>query len=281
MVPTWPSFYARVQTPAISNSRRAALGLGHILHFPSLSTSGTMQIWPAIDLLGGKCVRLQQGDYQRETVFSDDPTTMATRWKEAGTKYLHLVDLDGAKDGSQVNGDVIRRIVQETGLICQVGGGVRDEATIARLLELGLHRVIVGTRALRDPDWFTQMADRYAGQLVLGIDARDGKVATDGWLETSTTPAVDLARQIAKKTSQVAAIVYTDIARDGMLSGPNFEQLAEMQAATDVPVVASGGVTTLSDIEKLAAMPTHAAIIGRALYDGHLDLQEVLQRCPQ
>ena len=182
-----------------------------------------MQIWPAIDLLDGKCVRLQQGDYNRETVFADDPTTVARRWKDAGTRYLHLVDLDGAKDGSQVNSDVIQRIVKETGLVCQVGGGVRSQETIQSLLDLGLNRVIVGTRALREPEWFAEMADQYPQQLVLGIDARDGMVATDGWLETSQTPAVKLARQIAAMTANVAAIVYTDIARDGMLAGPNFE----------------------------------------------------------
>lgn len=240
-----------------------------------------MQIWPAIDLLGGKCVRLQQGDYARETVFADDPTLIAARWKEAGTKYLHLVDLDGAKDGSQVNGEVIQRIVQQTGLICQVGGGVRDEATIQRLLQLGLSRVIIGTRALRDPEWFVTMADRYPDRLVLGIDARDGMVATDGWLETSQTPAIELAKTVADRTQNVAAIVYTDIARDGMLSGPNFGQLAEMRNATRIPVVASGGVTTLQDVEQLAEDGTHAAIIGRAIYDGNLALTDVLELCPQ
>lgn len=240
-----------------------------------------MEIWPAIDLLGGKCVRLQQGDYNRETIFADDPSEMAEKWNAAGTKYLHLVDLDGAKDGSQVNGAVIQRIVQQTGLICQVGGGVRDEAAIKRLLSLGLNRVIVGTRALRDPEWFAEMANKYPKQLVLGIDARDGLVATDGWLETSTTPAVELAQKIAELSQSVAAIVYTDIARDGMLSGPNFEQLAEMQQATSIPVVASGGVTTIEDIERLKAMNTHAAIVGRAIYEGQLDLIKVLEICPQ
>ncbi len=240
-----------------------------------------MQIWPAIDLLGGKCVRLQQGDYNRETVFADDPSTMATKWQQAGTRYLHLVDLDGAKDGSQVNGEVIRRIVAQTGLECQVGGGVRSEETIERLLGLGLSRVIVGTRALREPQWFAEMADKYPQRLVLGIDARDGMVATHGWLETSTTSAVALARQIEGMTSHVAAIVYTDIAKDGMLAGPNFEQLAEMQQATAIPVVCSGGVTTMDDIQRLLDMQTHAAIVGRAIYDGHLDLAQVLQLCPQ
>lgn len=240
-----------------------------------------MQIWPAIDLLDGKCVRLQQGDYNRETIFADDPTLMATKWKEAGTKYLHLVDLDGAKDGSQVNGEAIRAIVQQSGLVCQVGGGVRSEETIARLLELGLARVIVGTRALKDPEWFAAMADKYPQQLVLGIDARDGMVATDGWLETSTTAAAALAKRVEQLTHNVAAIVYTDIARDGMLAGPNFEQLADMQQATAIPVVCSGGVTTMDDIERLLKMQTHAAIVGRAIYDGHLDLASVLSVCPQ
>ncbi|HAC89669.1 MAG TPA: 1-(5-phosphoribosyl)-5-[(5-phosphoribosylamino)methylideneamino]imidazole-4-carboxamide isomerase [Planctomycetaceae bacterium] len=240
-----------------------------------------MQIWPAIDLLGGKCVRLQQGDYQRETVFSDDPVRMAERWKQAGTNYLHLVDLDGAKDGSQVNAQVIERIVAQTGLVCQVGGGVRDQATIQRLLGMGVHRVIVGTRAQRQPEWFAEMAEAYPGHLVLGIDARDGYVATHGWLETSKVSAVDLARQISELTKTVAAIVYTDIAKDGMLSGPNFQQLQQMQQATTIPVVCSGGVTTLADIDQLMTINTHAAIVGRAIYEGQLDLVEVIRRCPQ
>lgn len=237
-----------------------------------------MQIWPAIDLLGGKCVRLQQGDYNRETIFADDPVTMAMKWRDAGTQYLHLVDLDGAKNGSQVNQECIRRCVQETGLICQVGGGVRDEATILRLLELGLERVIVGTRALREPQWFAEMANKYPQKLVLGIDARDGKVATDGWLETSSTTAVQLAQQIALLSNTIPAIIYTDIARDGMLTGPNFKQLAEMQQATSIPVIASGGVATIDDIVKLKAMNTFGCIVGRALYEGHVVLEDVL-RC--
>ena len=145
----------------------------------------------------------------------------------------------------------------------------------------GLRRVIVGTRALREPDWFASLADRWPGQLVLGIDARDGRVATDGWLETSETKAVDFAKSMAEQTSNVAAIVYTDIAKDGMLSGPNFEQLADMQAATSIPVVASGGVTTAEDVQQLVSMNTHAAIIGRAIYDGQIDLPQLLSDYPQ
>ena len=237
-----------------------------------------MQIWPAIDLLGGKCVRLQQGDYQRETVFAEDPVQMAHRWVEAGASCLHLVDLDGAKSGSQINQPAIRGIVAETGVPCQVGGGVRDEQTIETLLDLGLARVIIGTRALREPDWFADMSRKFPKQLVLGIDARDGMVATDGWLETSQTSAIELAQRVASMTDQIPAIVYTDIARDGMLSGPNFEQLEQMQRATAIPVIASGGVTTLEDIDRLVDMKTHACIVGRAFYEGRLDLKETLRR---
>jgi phosphoribosylformimino-5-aminoimidazole carboxamide ribotide isomerase len=236
-----------------------------------------MQIWPAIDLLGGKCVRLQQGDYQRETVFADDPVAMALQWVKAGARCLHLVDLDGAKSGSPVNQAAIRGIVAETGVPCQVGGGVRDEPTIEALLDLGVARVIIGTRALREPDWFARASVAYPKQLVLGIDARNGMVATDGWLETSQTSAVELAERVASQTHQIAALVYTDIARDGMLSGPNFEQLAQMQRATAIPVIASGGVTTLEDIQRLVDMKTHACIVGRALYEGRLDLEDTLR----
>lgn len=245
-----------------------------------------MQIWPAIDLRGGMCVRLKQGDYNRETIFSDNPAIMAAKWRDAGTRYLHLVDLDGARDGEiaergSPNTAVVEQILKETDLECQLGGGVRSEATIERWLKLGLKRVIVGTRALREPDWFVRMAEKFPKQLVLGVDARDGMVATDGWLKTSDTSAVALVQQIAAATQQVAAIVYTDIAKDGMMSGPNFQQLAEMRSATSIPVVASGGVSTLQDLEQLAAAGTHAAIIGRALYDGSLDLAEAIQHFQQ
>lgn len=237
-----------------------------------------MQIWPAIDLLGGKCVRLQQGDYLRETVFADDPVQMAHQWVNAGARCLHLVDLDGAKSGSQINQPAIRGIVAETGVPCQVGGGVRDERTIETLLDMGLARVIIGTRALREPAWFADMSHKYPKQLVLGIDARNGMVATDGWLETSQTPAIALAQKVAAMTDQIPAIVYTDIARDGMLSGPNFDQLEQMQRSTCIPIIASGGVTTLEDIDRLVSMKTHACIVGRALYEGRLNLAETLRR---
>ncbi|MCM2374131.1 1-(5-phosphoribosyl)-5-[(5-phosphoribosylamino)methylideneamino]imidazole-4-carboxamide isomerase [Aporhodopirellula aestuarii] len=237
-----------------------------------------MEIWPAIDLRHGKPVRLRQGDYDQQTTFGDDPVEFARRWQEAGADRLHLVDLDAARgDDPEANRTAVRRIVEATGLPCQMGGGVRDEATIVALIDAGVSRLVVGSRALKDPEWFTAMCDAYPGKLAAGIDARDGLVATQGWLETSSVTAIELAQTLREKTANIAAIIYTDIARDGMMQGPNFEGLAEMAAATDIPLVASGGVTTYEDVEKLVAMKMPAAIIGRSLYDGVMDLTRVLE----
>ena len=233
-----------------------------------------MQIWPAIDLLGGKCVRLEQGDYQRETVFSDDPVAMARSFQEQGAKHLHLVDLDGARDGKPTNHEIVGEIVSAVDMQCELGGGIRDQSTIERLLELGLGRLVLGTSALKRADWFREMCAEFPNRLVLGIDARDGMVATDGWLETSSTPATELADTF--RDSPLAAIVYTDIATDGMLAGPNLKAMAEMQAAVDVPVVASGGVTTAENVADLAKAGLAAAIIGRALYAGTITLPDAL-----
>ncbi|WP_372725581.1 1-(5-phosphoribosyl)-5-[(5-phosphoribosylamino)methylideneamino]imidazole-4-carboxamide isomerase [Novipirellula sp.] len=237
-----------------------------------------MEIWPAIDLRHGKPVRLKQGDYDRQTIFGDDPVEFAKRWQDAGAKRLHLVDLDAARgDDPERNRDAAKRIVEATGLPCQLGGGVRDEAAIELLLGLGLTRLVVGSQALKQPAWFASMCDRYPDQLAAGIDARDGMVATDGWLETSTTPAIELAQDLRSRTANIAAIIYTDIARDGMMSGPNFDGLAQMASATDIPLVASGGVTTLEDVRQLVEMDMPAAIIGRSLYDGAMNLEDVVK----
>ncbi len=233
-----------------------------------------MEIWPAIDLRGGKCVRLQQGDYRRETVFGDDPAGMARHWVEEGAKRLHLVDLDGARDGVPANLASVQAIVQTVDLPCELGGGIRNEESIRRLLDLGLARVVIGTLAVREPEWFLNMCRQFPGRLVLGIDARDGRVATDGWADTSRMGAVQLARHFAGEP--LAAIVYTDIATDGMMAGPNVEAMARMRAAVDVPVVASGGVTTKDDVARLAAAGMAGCIIGRALYEGKLRLAEAL-----
>lgn len=234
-----------------------------------------MQIWPAIDLRGGKCVRLRQGDYAQETVFGDDPAAMARLFVEQGAEYLHLVDLDGAKTGRPENLSAVRAILAAVKIPCELGGGVRDEATISALLEAGLSRVVIGTRALREPDWFRAMCRKYPDRLAIGIDARNGRVATDGWLETSATLAVDLARQF--EGEPIAALIYTDIATDGMLAGPNVAAMREMSEAVTLPVIASGGVTTGEDVVSLAAAGVAGCIVGRALYEGTLTLAGALQ----
>jgi phosphoribosylformimino-5-aminoimidazole carboxamide ribotide isomerase len=233
-----------------------------------------MQIWPAIDLRGGKCVRLRQGDYQQETVFGEDPAEMARQWVRQGARQLHLVDLDGARDGRSANREALRAIHAAVDVPCQVGGGIRSEENIEELFALGTARLVVGTRALTDPDWFVSMCRRYPERLVVGIDARDGRVATDGWLETSETRAVELAARFAGEP--LAAIVYTDIAKDGMLAGPNLAAMAEMLAAAEAPVIASGGVTTADDVAALAELGLAGCIIGRTLYEGKLSLADAL-----
>jgi len=233
-----------------------------------------MRIYPAIDLRGGQCVRLRQGDYSRETVFDADPVAVACRWVEQGAEWLHLVDLDGARDGRPVNTPVIEAIVRAAGVPCQLGGGLRDQAHLEQALGLGVARVILGSRALSDPAWCEAMCRRYPQQVALGIDARDGKVATEGWLHTSDRTALDLARRCADWP--LAALIYTDIGQDGMLAGPNVEATAAISRAVAVPVIASGGVTTRDDVLRLALAGLHGAIVGRALYEGRLDLAEAI-----
>ena len=234
-----------------------------------------MRIWPAIDLRGGKCVRLKQGNYAQETVYGEDPAAMARFWVDQGANCLHLVDLDGARDGRSINLPSVRAIVAEAGVPCELGGGIRSGDSIDELLQAGLERLVIGTLAIKEPDWFRRMCQKFPGKLVLGIDARNGLVATDGWLETSRLAAVDLARQFAEEP--IAAIVYTDIATDGMLTGPNTDAMIAMQKAVDAPVVASGGVTTAEDVARLAAVPMAGCIIGRALYERRLTLPEAIQ----
>ena len=235
-----------------------------------------MEIWPAIDLCGGKCVRLVQGDYDRQTIYADDPVEVARHWVELGAQRLHLVDLDGARDGSRGNWNVARAIVEAVEIPCQLGGGIRDEETIARLLEAGLSRLVIGTRAAKDPDWFGGVCRRFPGQLVAGIDARDGRVATDGWQQVVDVDAVELALQLSNEP--LAAVVYTDIAQDGMLQGPNLEAMKQMQQKVRLPVIASGGVTTLEDVQSLAEAGLAGCIVGKALYEGRLSLPDILDK---
>jgi len=235
-----------------------------------------MQVIPAIDLRGGQCVRLQQGDYDRETVFGDDPAAMAARWESEGASRIHLVDLDGAKQGRPVNIEAVRAILGRVKVPCQLGGGVRDEATIAAWLDAGLDRVIVGTKALQDPSWFRSMVEKYPVRLTLGLDAKGGRVATGGWLEVSSVDAADLAGQF--DDLPLAAVIYTDIARDGMLEGPNLEATEALALRLKTPVTASGGVGRLEDLARLATLPVEACIVGRALYEGRFRLSEARER---
>jgi phosphoribosylformimino-5-aminoimidazole carboxamide ribotide isomerase len=234
-----------------------------------------MQIWPAIDLRGGKCVRLRQGDYQQETIFAQDPAAVARQFAEQGAQHLHIVDLEGAREGLPINLPSVQEILATIDIECELGGGIRDEQTVRELLDFGLSRLVIGTSALMNPDWFREACRQYPYRLVLGIDARDGLAATDGWLNTSKVTAIDLAGQFASEP--LAAIIYTDIATDGMMRGPNIEAMAAMQAAVDVPVIASGGVTTTEDISRLAAAGLAGCIIGRALYEGTLLLADALR----
>ncbi len=235
-----------------------------------------MQVIPAIDLRAGRCVRLRQGDYDRETVFGDDPAAMAARWESEGASRIHLVDLDGAREGCPVNIEAVRSILGRVTVPCQLGGGVRDEATIEAWLAAGLDRVIVGTRALQDPPWFRSMVSKYPGRLILGLDAKDGRVATGGWLEVSSVDAATLALQF--DDLPLAGVIYTDIARDGMLEGPNLETTGALARRLKAPVTASGGVGRLEDLEAVAALPVAACIVGRALYEGRFGLSEARER---
>lgn len=237
-----------------------------------------MDVIPAIDLLGGHCVRLHQGDYSQVTTFSEDPLTQALEWQTQGASRLHLVDLDGARQGETGNDAAIRSITDALSIPVQLGGGVRTFERAEQLLELGLDRVILGTLAVEEPELVSRLAERHPGQVVVGIDARGGWVATRGWLENSALQATDLARRF--EGSGVAALITTDIATDGTLAGPNLEFLRSMALASSIPVIASGGVGSLSDLLSLlvlAPLGVEGVIVGRALYDGSLDLREALQ----
>lgn len=233
-----------------------------------------MELWPAIDLRGGKCVRLLQGDYERETIFGEDPVAMARGFVAAGARRLHVVDLDGAKAGAPVQADLVGRMVEAAGVPCQLGGGVRTREAAAAYLAAGVERVVLGSAAVERPELLESLAHEHPGRIVLGLDARDGRVALRGWLETTGLTAVEVARRHAGLP--LAGVVYTDIAKDGMLAGPNLEALAEMIAATRLPVVASGGVATVDDIRRVAATGAAGCIVGKALYAGAVTMPEAL-----
>ncbi len=235
-----------------------------------------MLIIPAIDLKDGRCVRLRQGDLQAETVYSDDPAAMAVQWERRGAQMLHLVDLNGAVEGQPKNMAGIEAIVKAVSIPVQVGGGVRDLEIIKRYLDGGVRRVVLGTAALRDRGLLERAYALYPARILVGLDARNGKVAVQGWTSQSETLATDLLKSLAEFA--LAGVIYTDIARDGMLQGPNLAALREIVARSSMPVIASGGITKAEDIRAIKSLGPRieGAIVGKALYDGKLDLQAAL-----
>ena len=231
-----------------------------------------MQILPAIDLRGGKCVNLVQGIAEQETVFSDSPVDMAKRWQSEGAEYLHLVDLDGAFQGESANLHIVREIVDVLNIPVQLGGGIRNMEQLEAVLALGVHRAILGTAALKQPRLVKQACEKHAERIAVGIDAKDGMVATHGWLEVSEKSAVEFAVEMA----EVQTLIYTDIKSDGMLKGPNVSATEDIVNAVSADVIASGGVTSLSDIKALKEIGASGAIIGRALYTGDLILCDAI-----
>ena len=238
-----------------------------------------MIIIPAIDLKEGRCVRLVQGDFQRETVYDDNPVRMALVWKAQGAERLHVVDLEGSLAGAPRHEAVIRNIVTETGLPVQVGGGIREMKTVEAYLRMGVRWVIVGTSALRDPEFVRKACREFPDRVIIGLDAKGGRLAVQGWTETQADSPPALARRFAE--DRPAALVYTDIARDGMETGVNIESTRELAASVGIPVIASGGVSGIRDIDKLMAVEASgifAVIVGKALYTGALSLTEAIAR---
>jgi len=237
-----------------------------------------MEVIPAIDLLAGKCVRLYQGDYSQSQVFDENPVAVAKQWVEQGATRLHLVDLDGAKTGQLVNLKSIEAIVEAVPIAVEVGGGLRDRNSVATLLNLGVHWAILGTVAVEKPELVASLCQEFPGQIIVGIDARNGKVATRGWLKTSEVSAQDLAQKMTELGAD--QIIYTDIHRDGTLSGPNLDALRELATSISIPVIASGGVSSLTDLLSLLALEplgVTGAIVGRALYTGDVSLKEAIK----
>lgn len=237
-----------------------------------------MDVIPAIDLLEGRCVRLFQGDYDQSQVYNENPVEVARQWEAQGATRLHLVDLDGAKAGKPENWQAIGAIAQAVNLPIQVGGGLRDAERVSALFDLGVQYAILGTAAVENPDLVGQLSAKYPGRIIVGIDAREGKVATKGWLETSEVMAIDLAQRMGDQGA--AAIVYTDIKRDGTMKGPNLEALRELATAIDTPVIASGGVSSVSDLMSLLGLVpsgVSGVIVGKALYTGDVVLKDAIR----
>lgn len=237
-----------------------------------------MDVIPAIDLLEGRCVRLYQGDYAQSQVFNENPVEVAKQWVDQGATRLHVVDLDGAKVGQPVNTTAIEAIVQAVSVPVQVGGGLRDRVGVIQMLDVGVQQVILGTIAVEEPHIVAELCAEFPGKIIVGIDARKGWVATRGWLETSEIAATDLAQQMSQLGT--AAIIYTDILRDGTLIGPNLEALRELASSISIPIIASGGISSITDLLSLLALEqlgVSGVIVGRALYAENISLKEAIQ----
>ena len=234
-----------------------------------------MILFPAIDIRDGKCVRLLQGDYAKEIIYNDSPTAMALEWESQGAHFIHVVDLDGAKSGNSSNRHAITEIVKAVSIPVQVGGGVRSMDDVDAHISNGVSRVIIGTAAIENPQFLKDAVGKYGEKIAVSIDARNGYVATDGWTETTDVKAIDLLADLVQ--IGVKTVVYTDILKDGMLQGPNFEELDMMNNASSIDIIASGGVSTEEDITRLKAANLYGAIIGKALYEGYLTLTQLLE----
>lgn len=233
-----------------------------------------MKLFPAIDLIGGCAVRLVKGDYAQKTVYSSDPAAVAASFREAGAEYLHVVDLEGARDGGTPNLETIKTIVRAGGLRVETGGGIRSEDVIRRYLDAGVFRVILGTAAVKDPEFLARMVETYGGRIAVGVDIRDGKAAVRGWTEVSSESCFSLCERLEK--TGVQTVICTDISKDGLMSGTNLELYREMASRFSFDLVASGGVTTVDDIRRLREIGVYGAILGKALYEGKIGLKEAL-----
>ena len=237
-----------------------------------------MIIFPAIDIKDNKCVRLTQGNFDKVNIYSEDPYLMAKKWVECGAKFIHVVNLNGSRDEIGINDETLAKVAKSVDVPIQVGGGIRDEKRVKELLDLGINRVIVGTMAIENKELLKELIEKYkAEKIVVSIDAKNGKVATHGWEKVSDIDSVDLCKELEQ--IGVKTIVYTDISKDGMLEGPNFDIYKELSQKTSLDIIASGGVTSIDDIKKLRDMNMYGAIIGKALYDKKLDLKEVIDLC--
>ena len=237
-----------------------------------------MIIFPAIDIKDKKCVRLTQGDFDKVNVYGEDPSLMAKKWADYGAEFIHVVNLNGSRDEIGINDETLSKVAKAIDVPIQVGGGIRDEKRVKELLDLGINRVIVGTMAIENKELLKELIEKYGNdKIVVSIDAKNGKVATHGWEKVSDIDSVDLCKELEQ--IGVKTIVYTDISKDGMLEGPNFDIYKELSQKTSLDIIASGGVTSIDDVKRLLDMNMYGAIIGKALYDNRIDLKEVLDLC--